>query len=158
MRLNASLAIVVLAGALLISPLAIANDTETQSLTEIREQQLALRQDVLDKQGRFKDMGERERQELVAKQTRLINLAEGRDSLAMLSPADQVETINTLEWIKATITRAEDERLVCQRTKVVGSNRSTRVCRTVAELRRDRAEAEKSLEERKMCGVACRDN
>ena len=155
MRLNATL---VLFAALLALPVARANDTAPADLPAIRAQQVEFRQEALAKQGRFKDVDEKQRQELVAKQTRFIDLTEGKQAFADLSPADQVETVNTLEWIKAAITRAEDERLVCERTKVVGSNRSTRVCRTVAERRAERAEAEKAMEERKMCGAACKGN
>ena len=83
---------------------------------------------------------------------------EGKASIEELPADDKVEAINHLEWIKATLTKADNERLVCERVKVVGSNRPQRVCRTVAEMRAARQEAERSLETRLMCGQGCRGN
>ncbi len=80
--------------------------------------------------------------------------AKSLDELAM---DDRMAAINALEAINAGITRAEDERLVCERIKQVGSNRPTRVCRTVAELRQARQAAEKLMEERPACGLTCRE-
>lgn len=154
MQLNA---FVLLIAAAFCAP-ALANDTPPPNFSEIRAQQTEFRQEALAKKGPFKDLSDRERNELVAKQTELLTLIDGKQSLSDLTPDQQVSTINTLEWIKAAITKAEDERLICERVKLVGSNRPTRVCRTAAQVRADREAAEKSLEERKMCGGACRDN
>lgn len=109
-------------------------------------------------QGTFKDITPRVRNELVAKQTEFIDLTEGKQSLDELSRDDQMRAINTLEWIKAAVTKAENERVVCERVKMVGSNRPQRVCRTVGEMRLERDAAVKVMEERNMCGAACRGN
>lgn len=129
----------------------------TGALSEIHAQQVQLRQEALAGQGRFKDLGAAEREALVAKQDRFLALTMGRQSLDELSMDDRMSAINTLEAINATITRAEDERLVCERIKQVGSHRPTRVCRTVAELREARQAAEKLMEERPACGQTCRE-
>ncbi|MCD9028987.1 hypothetical protein LDO26_12330 [Luteimonas sp. BDR2-5] len=39
----------------------------------------------------------------------------------------------------------EDERLICTREKTIGSNRTTRVCRTQAQIREQSREAQDSL-------------
>lgn len=129
----------------------------TGELPEIHAQQVQLRQQALAGQGRFKELGAAERQALVAQQDRFLALTKGRQSLDELSMDDKLAAINTLEAINATITRAEDERLVCERIKQVGSHRPTRICRTVAELREARQAAEKLMEERPSCGPSCRD-
>jgi hypothetical protein len=126
-------------------------------LPDIHAQQVQLRQQALAGQGRFKDLGAAERQALVAQQDRFLALTKGRQSLDELSMDDKLAAINTLEAINATITRAEDERLICERIKQVGSHRPTRICRTVAELREARQAAEKLMEERPSCGPSCRD-
>ena len=140
------------------SAVASANGNTTSDLGEIRKEQMSYRQQAMDKTGPFKDLSEPERQALIQKQNQLITLIDGKSTLGDLARDDQTTAINTLEWIKSAITRAEDERLVCERVKLVGSNRPTRICKTVAERRKEREEAEKSLEERKMCGAACRGN
>ncbi|MCH6482775.1 hypothetical protein MMG85_04250 [Pseudoxanthomonas sp. LH2527] len=134
-----------------------ASTRTTAELPQIHAQQVQLRQEAQAGQGRFKDMGATERQALVVQQDRFLALTKGRQSLDELSMDDKLAAINTLEAINATITRAEDERLVCERIKQVGSHRPTRICRTVAELREARQAAEKLMEERPSCGPSCRD-
>lgn len=129
----------------------------TGALSEIHAQQVQLRQEAVAGHGRFKDLGAAEREALVAQQDRFLALTKGRQSLDELSMDDRMSAINTLEAINATITRAEDERLVCERVKQVGSHRPTRVCRTVAELRKARQVAERLMDERPTCGPSCRD-
>lgn len=126
-------------------------------LPEIHAQQLQLRQEAQAGQGRFKEMSAAERQALVVRQDRFLALTRGRQSLDELPMDDRMAAINALEAINATITRAEDERLVCERIKQVGSHRPTRICRTVAELREARQAAEKLMDERPTCGPSCRD-
>jgi hypothetical protein len=127
------------------------------SLPDIHAQQVQLRQEASAGQGRFKDLTAAERQALIVQQDRFLALTKGRQSLDELSMDDRMAAINTLEAINATITRAEDERLVCERIKQVGSHRPTRICRTVAELRQARQAAEKLMEERPACGLTCRE-
>ena len=129
----------------------------TGALPEIHVQQVQLRQQAVAGHGRFKDLGAAEREALVAQQDRFLALTKGRQSLDELSMDDRMSAINTLEAINATITRAEDERLVCERVKQVGSHRPTRVCRTVAELREARQAAERLMDERPTCNPSCRD-
>jgi hypothetical protein len=140
------------------SAAASATGNTTSDLGEIRKEQISYRQQAMDKAGPFKDISEPDRQALIQKQNQLITLIEGKSTLGELARDDQTTAINTLEWIKAAITRAEDERLVCERVKLVGSNRPSRICKTVAERRQEREEAEKSMEERKMCGAGCKSN
>lgn len=137
---------------------ASANESSTTDLAKIRAQQIEFRQQAMDKSGPFKDMAETDRQALITRQNQFITLTEGKGALSDLKRDDQTLAINTLESIKAAITQAEDERLICERVKLVGSNRPTRICKTVAERRIERAEAEKTMEERKMCGAACKSN
>jgi hypothetical protein len=140
------------------SAAASATGNTTSDLSEIRQEQISYRQQAMDKAGPFKDISETDRQALIQKQNQLITLIEGKDTLGDLARDDQTTAINTLEWIKAAITRAEDERLVCERVKLVGSNRPTRICKTVAERRKEREEAEKTMEQKVMCGAGCKSN
>ena len=92
-----------------------ANGNTTSDLGEIHREQISYRQQAMDKAGPFKDISEPDRQALIQKQNQLITLIEGKRTLDDLARDDQTTAINTLEWIKAAITRAEDERLVCER-------------------------------------------
>ena len=67
---------------------------------------------------------------------------------------------NTLEWIEAAINDSDDDRLVCRRERRIGSNRMTRVCKTVAQIEFERERARSQLLDRGACvdlgGAGCR--
>lgn len=154
MRLVIALAFVV---GLAVPVSSWANNPSNPTLAEIRSQQLQYRSQAQEKTGPFKEMPPQEVSELLRKQERFLALTDGKGSIDELAPDAKVEAINNLEWIKATLVKADDERLVCQRVKVVGTNRHQRVCRTVAEMRQERWEAERQMEDRVTCGEACRE-
>ena len=155
MRLFIALAFVV--GSLV--PVASRADSPTSpTLAEIRTQQLEYRSQAERKTGPFKEMPSHEVSELLRKQGRVLTLTEGKQSLDELAPDAKVEVINSLEWIKASIAKVDNDRLICERVKVVGTNRSERVCRTVAEKNAERADAHKAMYDRVTCGEACRSN
>ena len=64
---------------------------------------------------------------------------------------DKTKAFNSLEWIKAAITQAENEQVICERKRSVGSNRVQRVCATVAERRKQRESVENGLVQRALC-------
>ncbi len=145
MRLFIALAFVV--GSLV--PVASRADSPTSpTLAEIRTQQLEYRSQAERKSGPFKEMPSHEVSELLRKQGRVLTLTEGKQSLDELAPDAKVEVINSLEWIKASIDKVDNDRQICERVKVVGTNRSERVCRTVAETNAERADAHKPMDDR----------
>ncbi|OHE84747.1 MAG: hypothetical protein A2190_04105 [Lysobacterales bacterium RIFOXYA1_FULL_69_10] len=131
--------------------IALANGNAELKFDEIREQQEEIRLDVLDGDDAYSGLSKRERNELVQRQDRLLALIEGRDTLLDLDEDGRTEAINTLEWIRATLEDAEQERLVCTREKTIGSNRITRVCMTVAERERKREEANRAWQRGSVC-------
>lgn len=125
---------------------ASADNAMGASLDDIREQQLELRADAQAGDGVFEDMSGPERQELVERQTRLLAMIEGKSDVAELGNQDQVAAFNLLQEINATINKAEDSQVVCEYIRKVGSHRKTKECKTVAERRRERMEAERDLQ------------
>jgi hypothetical protein len=115
-------------------------------IAAVTTQQAQIRDDVLAKRGRYKDMPASTRDELLSRQARLMKLLEGKKTADDLTLDQQTEAFNALEWIEAAINHAEDERMVCRREKQLGSTRTTRVCRTVAQEREARERARESLE------------
>ena len=81
----------------------------------------------------------------------MIALIGERQSLDELTEAEKTQAFNTLEWINATVSNAEDERIVCERQRPIGSNRVQRVCATVAERRKQREAVENGLMPRTLC-------
>ncbi len=129
-------------------------------LGEIRAQQMQLRSEVMAGSGAFKEMSKSQRDELVTKQTELLDLIGNRQSLADLNETELTRAFNSLEWIKARITQAEDEQVICERKRPVGTNRVMRVCATVGERRKERESVENGLMSRPICdgSATCRSN
>lgn len=131
------------------------------SLAEIRTQQTSLLTEVVEGSGRFKDMAPADRDELAKRQQALLKLIDGKSSVAELGEVDKTTAFNELEWIKATITGVEDQRMICERRRPPGSNRIERVCMTVAERRLAQEAGAKDMQGRSNCfdgNRACRDN
>ncbi|MGY0557386.1 MULTISPECIES: hypothetical protein [unclassified Lysobacter] len=110
---------------------------EPLSFSEIREQQIEVRADVDANRSPYDDMSQRDRERLVQRQDDFLHLIEGKASLLDLDERGRTEAINSLEWIRAEISGAEEDRLICKRVTRVGTHMKERVCRTVAERRKD---------------------
>ncbi|MDH5822458.1 hypothetical protein QFW77_05570 [Luteimonas sp. RD2P54] len=149
--------------AMLASAALLANETE-QVLVEtdaraIVAQQQEIRSDAVARTGRYKDMDERTRTELLAKQDRVFALLEGRERSTDLPPGDQTALFNSLESISAIVNNAEDERMVCERIRPTGSNMSQNVCKTVAQRRAEREAARQATSMRNVkCRTSCRES
>ena len=87
----------------------------------------------------------------------MLALLEGKQSTQELSEDQRDEVFNTLEWIEATVNRAESERMICERRPVLGSNRKERVCKTAAQMQADRDAARERMDNRDVCSD-CRAN
>lgn len=121
-------------------------------LADIRTQQLEIRERVQAAKGAYKDMSAAQRAEIVRRQDELLALIEGKQTLDDLNDPDKVAAFNALEWIKARITDSEDQRVICERARPVGSNRVERICATVAERRANQEAADIALRNRPLCG------
>jgi hypothetical protein len=106
------------------------------ALQRVVAEQTALRAEIAGKGRRFKDLSQIERDELLAKQDRLLELLAGRSDIEQLSPEQRDEVYAALKAIDTTVARIEDDRMVCERVKVVGSNRPQNKCMTVGQRRR----------------------
>ncbi|WP_332708745.1 hypothetical protein, partial [Novilysobacter longmucuonensis] len=118
-------------GLLVSFPVSAAD--ESLSFAEIREQQMEIRAEVDANRSPYDDMSQRDRDRLVSRQTDLLQLIEGKATLLDLDETGRTKAINLLEWIRAEIHDAEENRLICKREKRVGTHMKERVCRTVAE-------------------------
>ncbi len=115
-------------------------------LQQVRDQQAEIRAGVLARSGPYKDMPDNTRMELLDKQNRLLSLIEGKQDAAELNENQRTEAFNLLEWIEGAVNKAGDERMVCERTRKTGSNRTVRVCRTERQWREARERARRQME------------
>jgi hypothetical protein len=137
--------------------LAVMASADPQQLTirDIVTQQTQLRAQVAAAKGAFKDMEKRDRVALMERQDRVIAMLGGNQSFEEIPPDQRTEVFNDLEWIKAAVTKAEDERMVCEYTRAVGSNRMTSVCMTAKQQSENRDGAQESLRRTYKCDT-CR--
>ena len=70
---------------------------------------------------------------------------DGKQAPDDLEQAQREEVFSDMQWIDAAIARAENERLVCEYTRTIGSNRKQRVCRTVEQIRTEQERAREQL-------------
>jgi hypothetical protein len=83
--------------------------------------------------------------ELTSMQERVVALLEGKRSAADLQLAERVDLTTTLDKINTLAKEADDQRQVCIRERVVGSNFPINNCSTVAERRRLREASQNSM-------------
>lgn len=135
----------ILVAGMAISSFAVANQGGIR-LDDIRKQQSDIREGVLSKSGRYRDLPENTRNELLSRQTRLLATIDGKQVADDLNQTERTEVFNDLEWIEAAINRAQDERMVCEYIRTIGSNRKQRVCRTAAQVQQEHERSREELD------------
>ena len=138
----------ILAGLILLgaaSPPLLAQKHPNLDAKAIVAQQAAIRAEAVASTGRYKDMPPAKREKLFALQDQVTRQLADRATTTELPEQDQIAVFNALEAISAIINQAEDERMICERQRPVGSNRTQTVCRSVAQRRQDREDAEKQV-------------
>lgn len=117
-------------------------------LDKIRTEQTKLLGEVKAKKRPYDELSTKEREELINQQTRVLEAIKDKDAFHALSEADQLVVFNDLESIKATLTKAKDQRMVCRHERISGSNVTQKVCKTVAQMRKEREAAKAMLNNR----------
>lgn len=103
---------------------------------QIRVAQDNLKRSIEKKEGNYADLSDKDRKAILDKQADIYRLIEGRATIEELGPNGKIELANALESMNALLTKAEDSRMICERVKVIGSNRPQNKCLSVGERRR----------------------
>jgi len=140
------------------SPLAALAQDEAppQKLDRILAQQQELKRDL--DAGKTDRLTTRQVNAIRKAQVDVFAVTEGKTSLDQLSMDDKVRLENALERINAEVknTRAgHDDKQVCWRERMSGSNTKVTRCGTEAEMREAREGARDFLERPKVCGTRC---
>lgn len=138
----------VVAGLLALAQIASANDHPNLDAKAILAQQSQIRAEASAGSGRYKGLEPAKRDDLFVRQDRVMSLLAHKTFTTELSESEQIDLFNDLEAIEGIVNKAEDERMVCERSKPVGSNRPRTVCLTVAQRRAEREAAGKQMEYR----------
>ena len=156
MKVRPFSSILILVSLLTWGALALASaDPQQLTIRDILTQQTQLRAQVVAGKGAFKDMSKAERAALVERQDRVLQMLGGLQTLEDMAPDQRTVVFNDLEWIKAAVTKAEDDRMVCEYTRTVGSNRMQSVCMTAKQQRENRDGSQDSLRRTFKCD-SCR--
>lgn len=110
----------------------------------IRAQQQQIRADAEARKGRYAKLPDAKRTDLYRRQDRVDTLIKDVTLTTELDETRRIELFNNLEAISAIVNQAEDERMICQRHRPIGSNRPTTICKSVAQRRADREFAERN--------------
>lgn len=122
-------------------------------LAVIRAEQLELRALAAAGEDPFDTMAKAERQRLVDRQTRLLQLLEGRESFDELGDARKVQVANLLQEINATVNPVGDEeKFRCEYVRKTGSHRKERVCKSEAQRRFEAEASREALRELRRSG------
>ena len=78
----------------------------------------------------------------------------GVSSLAGLRPDQRVQVFNDLEWIQATVIRAESDRKICEFVEAVGTHRRELVCTTERQQRERSRRTQERLQRAAACSAA----
>lgn len=142
MRIQLSLAL--LAVAAFCAP-AFAEDTIAISGTpdQIRTQQAELRQAIEKKSGNYAHFTDDERKTIFARQDDVLAVLGDKASVDELNSDGKLRLANALEAVDAAVHHAEDNRLICERIKPIGSNRPENKCMTVGQRRKLREDAQR---------------
>ncbi len=110
---------------------------------QIRIAQGDLRQAIERKSSNYSHFTDDERKAIFARQDEVLSLIDGKQDIAELGPDGRIALANALEAVKASLARAEDNRMICERIKPLGSNRPQNKCISVGQRRRMREEAQR---------------
>ncbi|WP_394002620.1 hypothetical protein ACF3M1_16860 [Luteimonas sp. WGS1318] len=138
---------------LALGVLLVASGASAQSELQaevIRSEQAQLRSEVIAGEGAFKEIAADRKALLLAEQERVDAMLQGVDRVSELDERRQSELLNALASIQSIVAQAEDERMVCQRSKPIGSNRTQTVCKTVAQRRMEREAAQQDMGRRNL--------
>lgn len=117
---------------------ALASDDRVQlaqELPEIRAAQDALKAALEKKDGPYARYSESQRKALREQQSSIYGLIEGKQSVDDLGEDNRLRLANLLMAQKAQLEQSPEEKMVCERVRVLGSNRPKLQC--MSESRRE---------------------
>jgi len=104
----------------------------------IRGEQAQITSGIEARSGAFKDLPASTREQLLAQQATVLRLIEGKQTTGELDASQQGELFTALESIETMVSKANDDRVVCESVRTLGSHRKERVCRTAGQIRKQR--------------------
>ncbi|MBX3712382.1 MAG: hypothetical protein KF800_10510 [Lysobacter sp.] len=130
---------------------ALASDNRiqlAQELPEIRAAQDALKAAIEKKEGPYARYSESQRTALREQQSSIYRLIDGKQSVNELGEDNRLRLANLLMAQKAQLEQSPEDKMVCERVKVLGSNRPKMQC--MSESRREQLREQQRTQGTKM--------
>ena len=145
-----SLALAGISGAHAASDSKEAFPLNAESTAQFREQAATLRSEM-DK-GKYSDLSRSDKRAIDKRLDELDALYVKRSTGAKFQDADAVALVNASSEINSVLAGKRDDKLICEQVKMVGSNRSTKVCMTSAARDERRREDQKEMRDTRIDG------
>ena len=113
------------------------------NLVAIRAEQVALRSALADTKQAYKGVDARALEAAKARQQAVFVILDDNPTDADLDAAERAELGSAIQSLREALVIVEDSRLVCERVRVVGSNRPQEKCMSVGQRRALREEAQR---------------
>lgn len=123
-------------------------------VSDIVGQQQRIRAEIEAGTGPYGSLPAARKDELLARQASLLAMLAGKRTTAELSEDERAVAFDTLEWIESAAPSGQnavakenaDDRMVCERRQILGSNRKERVCMTAGQMKLQRERAQERLQ------------
>ena len=132
------------------APAAFALDAT--SAEDFRQQAQALRTEMAAG-GKYAKLSPSDQARVGKQLDRLQGIYDKRADGGSMSNLDQVALVNASEEINAVLSGDEDQKMVCEQVRKLGSNRTEKICLTVAQRNAAREAAKADMRERRPLGT-----
>lgn len=121
-----------------------------ESTAQFREQAATLRSEMA--KGKYADLSRGDKKAIDKRLDELDALYVKRSTGAKIKDADAIALVNASSEINSLLAGNSDDKLICEQVKMVGSNRSTKVCMTMADRESRRREDQKEMRDSRIDG------
>lgn len=125
---------------------------DATSADDFRQQAQALRAEMAAG-GKYAHLSAADQARIGKQLDRLQAVYDKRADGGSTSNKDQVTLVNATEEINAALSGDEDQKLVCEQVRKLGSNRTEKVCLTIAQRNAAREAAKADMRERRPLGT-----
>lgn len=149
--------LLLLAIALLTLPVLASNEIVAVDLEQLRTKYTEMAGDIRDRRPPYDTFTDTERARLQSLQARALEIAASRQHYDELEAQERSELSELMQSIDAVASTPMNEQLVCRRERRRDSHLTIRVCKTAAQMRREREDARNLLDQRGHCinSTAC---
>ncbi|MEO6075433.1 MAG: hypothetical protein ABIP56_01380 [Dokdonella sp.] len=123
---------------------------KAESTAQFREQAVTLRSEMAT--GKYADLSKSDKKTIDKRLDELDALYVKRSTGAKIDGDDAITLVNASSEINSVLAGTREDKLICEQVKMVGSNRSTKVCMTAADRKVRRDDDQKVMRDSRLDG------